>query len=92
MVFVPEGSCDRSLARIAWDIATPFRAATIGVVLREALSTRKTSGISCARSYRTLRDGSFGARSVVPTGRKYILRAKALIKLARMGVTQGYAL
>jgi hypothetical protein len=39
-----------------------FRAPSIGVVLRDAPSTRKTSGISCARSYRTLRDGSFGAR------------------------------
>jgi hypothetical protein len=39
-----------------------FRAATIGVVLRDALLTRKTAGISCARSYRTLRDGPFGAR------------------------------
>ena len=71
-----------------------FRAATIGVVLRDALSTRKTSGISCARSYRTLRDGSFGARfqalrarlrSVVPTGRKYILRTEPIIILALMG-------
>ncbi len=34
--------------------------ATIGVVLRDALSTGKNSGINCARSYRTLRDGFFG--------------------------------
>ena len=83
---VPEGRCDRSLARSAWDSATPkcrpvgngvIRAGVrtdsmIGVTkfrirkpsLRNTahISTRNTSGISCARSYRTLRDGSFEGR------------------------------
>ena len=46
---------------------------------RDEISTRNTSGISCARSYRTLRDGSFEGRfprhfvpgydRVVPPGR-----------------------
>jgi hypothetical protein len=52
-------------------------------------------GINSARSYRTLRDGSFERtlprhfvpwlRSDCPSGTKYILRAEALIKLAFMG-------
>ena len=73
-----------------------FYQATIDVVLRDALSTRKTSGIRCARSYRTLRDGSFGGRfpgtscqatiSLSLRDEKYILRAEALIKLALMGL------
>src|ERR1700692_2736149 len=83
---VPEGRCDRSLARSAWDSVTPKEPSrrvrcdsrrcalahdTISFHGRHFLvpeyslrfqhiSTRNPSGISYARSYRTLRDGSFG--------------------------------
>jgi hypothetical protein len=149
MVFVPEGPCDRSLARSAWDIATPREPSrrvrydscrcvnvdsvieVIGVTIfgrenRRNLCVQETVhhiersshiiGHSCrydrccptGRAFRRGRPPGLAApdhtvpygtdlsghasqalharlRSVVPTGRKYILRAEALIKLALMG-------
>jgi hypothetical protein len=125
MVFVPEGQCDRSLARSAWE-SPPKRSRPVGYGLilagvrtsigdwsigmtvsdvktedihvfgtgpshrraartsvRDALSTRKISGISSARSYRTLRDGSSGDASpgtsclatiILPSGTKTFAR------------------
>jgi hypothetical protein len=78
---VPEGRCDRSLARSAWDSAIPkepsrrVRCDSRRFAHRfddwsdEGRSIDKgriigldSSGISYARSYRTLRDGSFEGR------------------------------
>ena len=85
MAFVPEGRCDRSLARSAWDSATQ-KSRPVGYGLIRAGVRTGT------RSYRTLRDGSLGGRfprhfvpgydHAVPLGLNYILRAEALIKLA----------
>jgi hypothetical protein len=69
MVFVPEGPCDRSLARSAWDIANPREPSRTGRIFRGTLPRHFVPGYD----------------RVVPTGRKYILRAEALIKLALMG-------
>src|SRR6476659_3479198 len=107
MAFVPEGRCDRSLARSAWDQRHPEEQPSRRVrydsrrpahrfddwsdeILntRRTSSTRNTPGFSCARSYRTLRDGSLGGRfprhfvpgydHTVP-GTKYILSAEAFV-------------
>ena len=76
---VPEGWCDRSLARSAWDPRHPkepsrrVRCDSCRCARRfddwsDEISNTKTEniyvvcGISCARSYRTLRDGSFEGR------------------------------
>jgi hypothetical protein len=81
---VPEGRCDRSLARSAWNKpptkrpsrrvrCDPCRVRTDSMIENEEISnlkkrvssllkeTRRTlrREIRCARSYRTLRDGSF---------------------------------
>jgi hypothetical protein len=58
------------LARSAWDGTIPDKASPVGYGVtvsrrfrRRSIGTRDTSGIGCARSDRTLRDGSFGGRS-----------------------------
>src|ERR1700704_1711922 len=67
-LFVPEGQHDRSQARSAWNSASPkepsrrVRYDSCRYAHRfdmAPISTRNTSGIGCARSYRTLRDGTF---------------------------------
>jgi hypothetical protein len=57
------GPSHRTSSDTSWQArheqAIARRMATIGVILRDALSRKKTSGISRARSYRTYGDGSF---------------------------------
>ena len=113
MAFVPEGRCDRSLARSAWDSATQKSRPVEYGLIRAGLRTDSTIGVtkfeyaahffdekylrvSCARSYRTLRDDSLGRGCprhfvpgyyhAVPPGTRYILRSDALFKLALMGL------
>ena len=78
LYFVPEGQHDRSQARSAWDNATsksrPVGYGVIGAGVRAdsmigvTNSNTKTEnihvvcGMSCARSYRTLRDDSLEGR------------------------------
>src|SRR5580692_10555152 len=89
MAFVPEGRCDRSLARSAWGSATQ-KSRPVGYGLIRAGVRTGT------RSYRTLRDDSPGGRfsqalrarllSCCPSGTKYIFATGPLIKLALMGL------
>jgi hypothetical protein len=113
MAFVPEGQADRSLARSAWDNATPknpsrrVRCDWCRCAARrfddwsEEISNPKTEniyivcGISCARSYRTLRDGFFGGtlsqalrawlRSCCPSGTKHFRPPRLCLKSALFG-------
>jgi hypothetical protein len=65
MAFVPEGQADRSQARRE-SVPQMYRPVGYGMIRvgvahrfdMAHISTRHTSGIGCARSYRTLRDGS----------------------------------
>jgi hypothetical protein len=63
---VPEGRHDRSLARSAWESGHTKRAVPEGRYDSRQVCAPilfdDTSGISCARSYRSLRDGSFEGR------------------------------
>src|SRR5271166_1751938 len=73
------GPLHRAAARTSSDTNLSRRVFSPSLRNTAHISTRNTSGISCARSYRTLRDGSFEGRfpstscqatiGVVPTGR-----------------------
>jgi hypothetical protein len=92
VAYVPEGRCDRSLARSAWDRATQ-KSRPVGYgLIRAGVRTDSMVGVTKSNgSYRTLRDGPLGGRfprhfvpgydHAVPLGRNRFF-AQALIKLA----------
>src|ERR1700680_3964164 len=92
---VPEGRSDRSLARSALDCPAPKepsrreRSDACRYAYRFE-STRNIVGISCARSYRTLRDGSFEGRfprHFVPGYYQLSLRDKAIRPSKRIALS-----